>query len=81
MTEKIEKVLKKLTEKERKVIKSALVKIQNKKIKDLDVKKLKGRDDIFRARKGKIRIVFRKIDENILILSVERRSDKTYKDL
>ena len=81
MVDKIEKALKKLTEKERKTIKSVLIKIQNGKTKDLDVKKLKGRDDIFRVRKGRIRVVFRKSNENISILSVERRSDKTYKDL
>jgi mRNA-degrading endonuclease RelE of RelBE toxin-antitoxin system len=81
MVDKIEKALKKLTEKERKTIKSILIKIQNEKTKDLDVKKLKGRDDIFRVRKGIIRVVFRKSNENISILSVERRSDKTYKDL
>ena len=81
MVDKIEKALKKLTEKERKMIKSVLMRIQNEKAKDLDVKKLKGRDDIFRARKGRIRVVFQKINKNISILSVERRSDKTYKDL
>ncbi len=81
MVHKIEKALKKLTGKERKAVKSILTKIQKEKTRDLDIKKLKGRDDIFRIRKGNIRIVFRKNNENILILSVERRSDKTYRDL
>ena len=81
MVDKIEKALKKLTEKERKAIKSVLIKIQNEKTKDLDVKKLKGRDDIFRVRKGRVCVVFWKRNENISILSVERKSDKTYKDL
>jgi len=81
MIDKIKKALKKLTEKERKTMKSILIKIQNGKIQDLDVKKLRGRDDIFRVRKGRVRVVFRKSDESIAILSVERRSDKTYKDL
>ncbi len=81
MVDNIEKALRKLTEKERKAIKNILTKIKKEKIKDLDIKKLKGRDDIFRVRKGNIRIVFRKKNENILILSVERRSDKTYKNL
>ncbi len=81
MVDKIEKALKKLKEKEREAIKSILTKIQKEKTRDLDIKKLKGRDDIFRVRKGKIRIVFRKSNENISILSIERRSDKTYRDL
>ncbi len=81
MVDKIEKALKKLTEKERKVAKNTLVKIQKEKIKDLDIKKLKGRNDIFRVRKGTVRIIFQKKNENILILSIERRSDKTYKNI
>ncbi len=70
-----------MTEKERKAIKNILTRIQKEKVKDLDVKKLKGRDDIFRVRKGSIRIIFQKKNENILLLSVERKSDKTYKNL
>ncbi len=81
MADKIEKALKKLTEKERKEVKNILTKIQRGSINGLDVKKLRGRDDIFRARKGRIRIIFRKTKESILVLSIERRSDKTYKDL
>jgi mRNA-degrading endonuclease RelE of RelBE toxin-antitoxin system len=81
MVDKIEKALKRLTEKERKAIKNTLAKIQKEKIKDLDIKKLKGRSDIFRVRKGSVRIIFQKKNENILILSIERRSDKTYKNL
>ncbi len=81
MVDKIEKALKKLTEKERKAVKSILTKIQKEKTRDLDIKKLKGRDDIFRVRKGNIRIIFRKSNENISILFIERRSDKTYKNL
>jgi mRNA-degrading endonuclease RelE of RelBE toxin-antitoxin system len=81
MVDKIEKALKKLKKKEKEAIKSILTKVQKEKIRDLDIKKLKGRDDIFRVRKGKIRVVFRKNSENISILSIERRSDKTYRDL
>ena len=60
MVDKIEKALSKLTEKERKVVKNVLLKVQEGSIDSLDIKKLKGRSDIFRARKGKIRIIFRK---------------------
>ncbi len=81
MVDKIEKALKKLTGKERGAVKSILIKIQKGKTGDLDIKKLKGRNDIFRVRKGRIRIVFQKNSENISILSIERRSDKTYRDL
>lgn len=48
----------------------------------LDVKKLQGRNDIYRVRKGMFRIIFRKIPnvENAII-AVERRSDTTYNDV
>jgi mRNA-degrading endonuclease RelE of RelBE toxin-antitoxin system len=81
MVDKIEKALKKLTEKERREVKSILIKIQKGKTEDLDIKKLKGPNDIFRVRKGRIRIIFQKNNENISILFIERRSDKTYRDL
>lgn len=78
--DKIAKALKKFTTKERNVIKTILLRLQNQRFDDLDIKKLKGRNDIFRVRKGKLRIIYR-IDEknNIFILAVERRNDKTYK--
>ncbi len=81
MVDKIEKALSKLTEKERKVVKNVLLKVQEGSIDSLDIKKLKGRSDIFRARKGKIRIIFRKTKESTLVLAIERRADKTYKGL
>ncbi|MFH1423400.1 MAG: type II toxin-antitoxin system RelE/ParE family toxin [Candidatus Nealsonbacteria bacterium] len=77
--DKIEKTLKRLTPKEREIIKGILVKIKNQQFNNLDLKKLKGRNDIFRARKGNVRIIYR-IDKtgNIFVLSIERRNDTTY---
>ena len=78
--DKISKALKKLTIKEKEIVKTILEKIKNNSISDLDIKKLKGYDNIFRARKGKIRIIFSKVDENnINILTIEKRQDRTYK--
>lgn len=79
--DKIEKALKKLAEKEKRFVKEILVNIQKENLKSLDMKKLKGRDDVFRIRKGKTRIVFRKSKESTSILSIERKTDRTYKDL
>jgi len=81
MVDKIEKALKEFTEKEKGEVKNILIKIQKGNVKSLDIKKLKGHNNIFRARKGKIRIIFRKKGEAIFVLSIERRTDKTYKDL
>ena len=45
----------------------------------LDIKKLKGYQDIFRLRKGKLRIIFIKIGKNINIINIEHRKETTYK--
>lgn len=77
--DKISKALKFLSDKEREAVKSLLIKIKRKDFRFLDVKKLKGREDIFRIRKGKIRIIYRINTGGVYILTIERRSDKTYK--
>lgn len=73
--DKITKALKKLSEKERSAIKQLFVKIQQKNFQNLDLKKLKGYNNIFRVRQGRIRIIFRMEEDNIFILAIERRSD------
>jgi mRNA-degrading endonuclease RelE of RelBE toxin-antitoxin system len=77
--DKITKSLQKLDRKEKKVVRDILVKIKNKDFKNLDVKKLKSKNNIFRVRKGKIRIIYYLKQERIMILSIERRSEKIYK--
>ena len=75
---KIQKLLNSLSEKKKKKIKEILFKIKSQDFNNLDIKKLKGREDIFRARKGKLRIIFIYKKQKIHILSIERRSDNTY---
>ncbi len=75
----IEKALAKLTEKERGWIRELLLQLSSGTTRGLDSKKLKGRDDIFRVRKGDIRIIYRKDSSGIFILSIERRNEGTYK--
>ena len=74
----IRKALKKLNAKERERAKEVLTKLSLGNLQGLDVKKLKGRDDVFRVRKGDLRIVYRRENESILILLIERRNEKTY---
>lgn len=78
--DKISKILAKLTAKERKAIFDIFTKIQSGKIGDLDLKKLKGYEDIYRVRFDKWRVIYR-TDRNdkIFLVSFERRSDNTYK--
>lgn len=77
--DKLEKQLSKLTDKERERIKAVLSQLKSGNYKGLDIKKLKGREDIFRARRGDLRIIYALRGKEIYILAVERRSEKTYK--
>jgi len=77
--DKIKKALNKLSSKERQQLKKVLSQINNRDFQDLDLKKLKGKDDVFRIRKGNMRIIFHKLNNSIKVLSVERRNSKTYK--
>jgi mRNA-degrading endonuclease RelE of RelBE toxin-antitoxin system len=78
--DRISKALQKLSPKEREELKSLLERVKRNELADLDVKKLKGKNNIFRARKGRIRVIFAKQEDgNINILAVERRSDNTYR--
>ena len=81
MVDKIQKALDKFSEKEKKIIKNLLQKIKIGKVIGLDIKKLKGYGNIFRIRKGKIRIIYRIEDGQIFVLAVERRNEGTYKDI
>ena len=77
--DKITKALNKLNNKEKKWIKDILKQLYSGQFKKLDIKKLKGREDIFRARKGNFRIIYKVKNENIFILAIERRCENTYK--
>ncbi len=77
--EKIKKFLLKLSKIEREKIESAVVKIAADDISNLDVKKLKGYEDIFRIHVGKNRIIFKRNEHQNRILEISRRSDIAYK--
>ena len=78
--DKISKALKKFSPRERKRVKEVMAKLKRGDIYGLEIKKLEGRTDIFRARKGDIRIIFQKIQSDISILFIERISEDTYKN-
>lgn len=80
--DKIQKALQKLSGKERKRIKEVLVRLENKNFEGLQIRKLKGYSDVFRIRKGDIRIIYRTSETSeIFILATERRSEKTYRNV
>jgi len=75
---KIDKFLRKLESTERKNLLKVLEIIYSGNIKGLDIKKLKGYDALYRARVGKIRVVFSRVGDDILINRIEFRGDNTY---
>ena len=79
MTDRIAKSLDRLNGKEKRSVKSVLVLIKRGDLASLDVKKLRGHKDIFRVRKGNIRIIYRDTGSGIFILAIERRSEKAYR--
>ena len=93
MVDKITKALNKFTQKEKELVKNLLLKINTPPFipplkgegrgvgLELDLKKLKGRDDIYRVRKGKIRIIYRLDGKQIFLLAIERRNENTYRDI
>ena len=78
---KLERFLKRLDRDERETLEKVLHQIERGDFANLDVKKLKGGSGLFRVRKGSIRIVFLKDAEVTRLVSVERRSKDTYKNL
>lgn len=76
--ERLEKNLNSLSENQKIKIKEILLKIKSGNLNNLDLKKLKGREDVFRVRKGKIRVIFYYKKDKIYILSIEKRNDNTY---
>lgn len=77
--DKLSKALGRLSAKERKQVKDILKQLTAKNFLGLNVKKLKGRNDIFRVKKGNLRIIYRIGKEEIFILTIERGSEKTYR--
>jgi mRNA-degrading endonuclease RelE of RelBE toxin-antitoxin system len=77
--DKISTFLTRLSQKEKLAAADIIARIVAHDLSHLDVKKLKGAQGLFRVRKGDLRVIFQKTKNTIFILSVERRSDITYK--
>jgi mRNA-degrading endonuclease RelE of RelBE toxin-antitoxin system len=81
MADQIKKLLAKLSPKEREIIKLLIFRIKLDDTQGLDIKQLSGHANLFRVRKGSLRVVYRKTTSDILIIRIDRRNEKTYKDL
>ena len=78
--DKILKLLRRLTQKERLQIEKIVSMLVSGDVSTLDIKKLKGVDDIYRVRIGNLRIIFKKEPKDIRILDIGRRDENTYRD-
>lgn len=81
MSDKIKKILAKLTVKEQEIVKLLILRVKLGDTDGLNISHLKGHTDLFRVKKGRIRIVYRMKSSKIIIVRIDRRNEKTYKDL
>lgn len=78
--DQIQKNLLKFSNLERRLTDSLIDKIKLGHIQGLNIKKLAGMENIYRVRKGNIRIIYRKHkDKEIEWIDITKRSDKTYR--
>ena len=77
--EKIFKFLRKRRKKERLLLMAAIDLIERNQLENFDLKKLSGFDKRYRARVGKFRIVFEKMNGVNHVIKVDEKDDRTYK--
>jgi mRNA-degrading endonuclease RelE of RelBE toxin-antitoxin system len=81
MADKYQKFIKKLSAKEYQRVSVAVKRYSLGKLVGMNVKKMKGHDDIYRVRVGRIRIIF--YNNNVvspILLNISFRDDQTYRD-
>ena len=77
--DKIDKALSKLVSKEKARIKNIIKALQSGRFDNLDIKKLKGLENVFRVRQGGLRIIYQTIDKEVIILKIDKRKEDTYR--
>jgi mRNA-degrading endonuclease RelE of RelBE toxin-antitoxin system len=80
VTDKISKALAKFSTKERQLVKEILLQLQANDLAGLQITKLKSHQDIFRVKKGRLRVIYQQLNKTTKILAIERCSEKTYRD-
>ena len=72
--DQIDKFLRKLGKKHSKLIKIILLDIVNFNLNLYDIKKIKGSQNLYRIRSGKIRIIFKKIEDKNIPIYIDYRN-------
>lgn len=80
MSDKIQKFLAKLPAPELEKILAVIVGIKKTQLDGLDIKPIKGKKGYFRARVGRVRIIYRLTASGNEIVHVTNRNEKTYRD-
>ncbi len=77
----LRKDLQKLTREERDLIESIFQRMRVGDTHGFLIKKLKGHANLFRIRKGRLRMIYRNSGGVLELVSVDHRDEKTYKNL
>lgn len=80
MTDKIAKLLAKIPKKDLHRIGAALDKINKSEFEGLDIKTSKTTKGRYRIRVGNYRIIFDIKNQDVLLQSIDKRNERTYKD-
>jgi len=79
--DKINKTLLRIPAKQRRAILAATKQIRAGNLENLDIKKLKGSENLFRARVGSYRIILQtQPRKNPIVIDISKRNEKTYKN-
>lgn len=79
--DKISKLLRRRRRNERLMLIAAMELIKANELKDLDIKKMSGYKNLYRARIGKFRIIFTSYNDQNDIIRIDEKSDNTYRNL
>lgn len=80
MPDKLQKFVNKLSPKDRELLKLLVLRIKLDDTSGLDIKRLQGHADLFRLRKGRLRVVYRKSIDEFRVVHMAMRDDQTYRD-
>jgi len=78
--DKVKKAIAKLPKELRQAFDDLSIRLLGRDFKGLDVVKLKGSKNVYRLKRGKLRIIFSMDTNNLEILEVGLRNEKTYRD-